>query len=336
VEGRVLVFGTVAFDTVMPCDKFPEKNASTQVSDELDFFGGSAGNTAIALSKWGRKVLLGSVVGWDFPGSRYEKELKKKNVDISNIVVVKNKKTPHAAMAIDENRDMVSYFCRGAQACFDKLSLPKVSLTKKDMIHVSMGVPNFTKRVFAAYSGSRISFDSGYDTTQYSKEDWEFILPKTEVLTVNGKEMGKILAKIEKTEAKDLFDYGIKVLVVTHGARGSEIMTPSATHSVGVYWVDEVVDPIGAGDAYRAAFLHAYLKGESLLMCGRYGAAAASFAIRELGAQTGLETWEKIRRIAMTEPLDKDAIMKREEKKAEKSFAEAVKEPPKGKVTKKQ
>jgi ribokinase len=49
-----------------------------------------------------------------------------------------------------------------------------------------------------------------------------------------------------------------------------------------------VVDPAGAGDAFAAGFLYAYLQGKDLKECTRWGNANAWFCIQKIGCKTGL------------------------------------------------
>ena len=48
-----------------------------------------------------------------------------------------------------------------------------------------------------------------------------------------------------------------------------------------------VVDTTGAGDAFDAGFLHAWLSGASLEHCGRYAVACSYFNIRAFGSREG-------------------------------------------------
>ena len=44
-----------------------------------------------------------------------------------------------------------------------------------------------------------------------------------------------------------------------------------------------MVDPTGAGDAYRAGFLAGYVGGKSLRTCGQMGSVAAAYAVEKYG-----------------------------------------------------
>ncbi|HVO31012.1 MAG TPA: PfkB family carbohydrate kinase, partial [bacterium] len=47
----------------------------------------------------------------------------------------------------------------------------------------------------------------------------------------------------------------------------------------------KVVDPTGAGDAYRAGFVSGLVRGFSMESCGRMGSVAAVYAVENYGTQ---------------------------------------------------
>jgi adenosine kinase len=81
------------------------------------------------------------------------------------------------------------------------------------------------------------------------------------------------------------------VLIVTHGNKESLIFHREApngkteTIKIPACKPRRVVDPTGAGDAYRAGFLVGLAEGRSLAVAGRMGSVAASFAIEVSGTQ---------------------------------------------------
>jgi ribokinase len=55
-----------------------------------------------------------------------------------------------------------------------------------------------------------------------------------------------------------------------------------------------LVDPTGAGDAYRAGFLSAYVREFAPLTCCQIGTVTASYAVERAGCQTNLPTWDQM------------------------------------------
>jgi adenosine kinase len=79
----------------------------------------------------------------------------------------------------------------------------------------------------------------------------------------------------------------VPLLVTTLGKEGSIIEGRQLESHVrvGIAKPEAVVDPTGAGDAYRAGFLYGYLRQWDLRKCGQLGAVLASFIIEHHGTQ---------------------------------------------------
>jgi adenosine kinase len=74
-------------------------------------------------------------------------------------------------------------------------------------------------------------------------------------------------------------------IVTTLGEMGSRIRTQDRQTEVPVVKAKEVVDPTGAGDAYRAGLIKGLIRGENMERCALMGSVCASFAIERYGTQ---------------------------------------------------
>jgi len=83
------------------------------------------------------------------------------------------------------------------------------------------------------------------------------------------------------------------ILVITKGARGSQIITPEGSINIEVC-PTTLIDTTGAGDTYNAAFLYQFHQGQSLEVCGRFASAAAARAISILGPRSGSATVKQV------------------------------------------
>ena len=75
----------------------------------------------------------------------------------------------------------------------------------------------------------------------------------------------------------------VQILITTLGEKGSTIQTKDQTLQINPAKPKEVVDPTGAGDAFRAGFLAGYIKGLDLRTCGQMGSVAACYVIEKYG-----------------------------------------------------
>ncbi len=76
----------------------------------------------------------------------------------------------------------------------------------------------------------------------------------------------------------------IPVVVLTLGELGSRVYVDGDVVEVGIYRT-EIVDPTGAGDVFAAMFTHKLAEGFSAADAARFGAAASSIVIEDIGAR---------------------------------------------------
>jgi len=282
--------GQVVYDYISELKSFPKPNSTSYIQKYRELFGGAAGNVAVVCSKLGQKASLVSLVGDDFRNSPYEKHLRLNRVDMHHLKVVRGERTSRAYMFNDSIGRQMSFFYWGAAELFHRAPIPNLKIGAKDIIHLANGSPAFNIRVAAKYPG--VSFDPGYDIVAYRKKEVEAILRNTRFLSCNEFEMGRILKLLKMKKREELLSFPIEYMVVTKGKRGSSVTTREESFEVPAVKA-RLVDPTGAGDAFRGAFLSAFLRGESPEMCARIASSVASFVVEEYGAQTNIPSWEE-------------------------------------------
>ena len=94
------------------------------------------------------------------------------------------------------------------------------------------------------------------------------------------------LAVIEKKTGWNLDAVRERVqnLVVTHGAKGSTLYIGGEVTSVPAARVQTVVEPTGAGDAFRGGFFAAHTAGLDWLQCGKVAAICGAYALEAYGS----------------------------------------------------
>jgi hypothetical protein len=117
-------------------------------------------------------------------------------------------------------------------------------------------------------------------TSQYRNEAF---LRQATYVAVNDYE-GKVH---EQKTGRSLDDIarGVKGLVYTQGSKGSLIFAGGQRHEIPCVKADEVVDPTGCGDAYRAGLLYGISRGWDWPSTGRLGSLLGAIKIGYRGAQ---------------------------------------------------
>ncbi len=132
-------------------------------------------------------------------------------------------------------------------------------------------------------------FDINLRQDYYSKDIIESSLKLSDILKINDEEIGTVsdLLGIPGT-AEDVCraligKYGLRYVILTKGADGSEIVTPDEVICEKAAEVD-IVDTVGAGDAFTAAFVVSVLRGDSLSRAQKNATETAGYVCSKKGA----------------------------------------------------
>ena len=275
------VVGHTAIDHISHVHHLPERNCSTHITDRQIFFGGGAANIAAGIATLGEDVTLISCVGDDFTGSDYDCWMQKLGIR-QQFFCVPGTHTPTAFMFTDDAGDQMTFFEWGASKAFAKSDAPSLPL-----VHMATADPEFNCRV--AERSEFASFDPGQDVFWYTKEQLESIIPNTDILFANQHEVQQMCRTLGITQ--DALIRQVNIAIFTMSGDGSMLYTKGTEQFIPVVPV-ALVDPTGAGDAYRAGFLTAYVRGYSPYTCCRIGTVTASYVVEHAGCQTHLPTWD--------------------------------------------
>ncbi len=83
----------------------------------------------------------------------------------------------------------------------------------------------------------------------------------------------------------------LSALIITRGARGSEIHTDGACIEIPAAKPAETADPTGCGDAYRAGLLYGLMKGLDWETTGRIASLMGAIKIERHGTQNHRFEW---------------------------------------------
>lgn len=132
-------------------------------------------------------------------------------------------------------------------------------------------------------------FDINLRQHFYTPEILQKSLEIADVLKINDEEI-VILSEMfglgsdpRKACRKLIRQYSLRFVLLTKGAQGSEVISPDEVIPQGVGKVD-VVDTVGAGDAFTAAFTVAYLRGDSLADAQKLAGEVTAYVCSHKGA----------------------------------------------------
>lgn len=161
----------------------------------------------------------------------------------------------------------------------------------------SLPADDFSLEVVKYLSGKGlVSVDSqGYlrevrDTHVYAV-DWNDKLEALKYihfLKANEHEMEVLTGYTDvKSAAIQLYEWGVKEVLITLGSMGSVIYDGKTFHQIPAYKPREVVDATGCGDTYMTGYLYMRAKGAGIEESGKFAAAMSTLKIEDLGPFKG-------------------------------------------------
>ena len=147
--------------------------------------------------------------------------------------------------------------------------------------------------------GVTVVFDPNIRLKLWSPEEARVTLMniagKSDII-LPGLEEGSILTGEIKPEliASQLLNHGAKLVVVKLGAEGAYYANQIETGLIPGFPVRQIIDPIGAGDAFAAGLLSGLLRGFSLPEAVKLANRVGSYALTVAGDVEGLPFWSQV------------------------------------------
>ena len=134
-------------------------------------------------------------------------------------------------------------------------------------------------------------FDPSFQVTAMDGESLTAAAAGAAMLVVNDYEHAVFEKKTGK-QGEAIFDL-VDMVVVTLGGDGSKILR-RGTDDIRIppAEISGLVDPTGAGDAFRAGFVAGLMRGHELEVCGRMGSVTSAYVVEQSGTQSHAYTGE--------------------------------------------
>ncbi len=290
----IVGLGHLLYDIRCYVNDFPSPDKLAVIMGRLKFSaGGSAANSTVAASKLELKSGIIGKVGFDEYGWSVIQSLRKQKVNLDHALV--DLQNPTGVSLITVNKKGIPEFVQmlGASEpiCPEEIRPNYI----KEARHLHMTGLNLEALVKASESAKNhnltVSFDPGRKKSELGYKTLMPVLKNVDILFVNRKEARALLAvdsqepimnvmeKLQNKIGKD------KTYIVKGGKEEVLAYSPYAEFSVSTLKI-KVVDTVGAGDAFNAGFLTAFLEGKSLHDAVIYGVGCSAIKCKREGAQS--------------------------------------------------
>ena len=295
----VVGIGENSVDLVYRLPQIPGPNAKLSATEHRVSCGGQVTTTLAACAALGLSTAYVGTFGDDDNGKRIREALTEAHVDTSHCVV-RRAPNRHAAILVDErNGDRTVIWHRDAALALRLEELPRDAIGAARLVHVD----DLDEE--ASIAAARVARGAGIPVTS----DIDRVTPRTrELLGLSTAPIFSVHVPSMLTGEKDperalrkLRNTHAGWLCVTLGTDGAILLEGDRLHHVPAVAVD-AIDTTGAGDVFRAAFIHALLQSRSPVEILKFAVAAAAVSCTREGALSSVPALEDIQRLMAHTP----------------------------------
>ncbi|NUM34112.1 MAG: carbohydrate kinase family protein [Candidatus Brocadiae bacterium] len=301
---KILVTGSLAYDYIMHfSDIFSRHilphnlnilNVSFTADKMSKNFGGTAGNISYSLALLKESPIVFSTVGRDF--IEYKNKLEQDGVDTSFVHVDQQEWTASAHIITDQSHNQITAFYGGAMLKND-LSLSHILKQKKISCAIiaangKFGMIRYAKE-FKEH-GIPYIYDPGQSLPSCERDDLLTLTEGAWILVMNEYEKELFLSKtyLKESALLDMIEY----LIITKGERGSVLYHKGEKKEIHAVKCRNVLDPTGAGDAFRGGLLKGLVHNLPIEDCLEMASLAGCYAVEYEGTQSYHYTIEEFQK----------------------------------------
>ncbi|HEX6289264.1 MAG TPA: carbohydrate kinase family protein [Herpetosiphonaceae bacterium] len=290
---QIIVTGSIAYDYIMVFPGqfkdhiLPDKMHILSVSFLVDSLkrlrGGTAPNIAYNLALLRERPTVVGTVGEDF--AEYRAWLDSRGIDTSGIREIAGEFTASCFINTDLQDNQITAFYAGAMAHAASISFHDSEHAEADLVIIAPNDPAAMNRYATECTALGIPYlyDPSMQAPRMTAEELEAGFRGAKILTGNDYEFGMMAEKLRITEEQ--LRRCVPITIMTRGEAGALLTVEGEEFEIPAARARQVVDPTGAGDAFRAGFVKGMVRGFSWPVVGRMAALSAVYAIEHAGTQ---------------------------------------------------
>jgi adenosine kinase len=291
----VIAAGSVAFDHILAFKGrfadhiLPEKVHVINLSFLVDSLerrrGGVAANYAYTLNLLGYPVAILATIGRD--GADFKTWLEARGIDCRGMKILKDETTASGFTTIDLDDNQITGYYGGAMLQAGCLGLAD-AVSGPEAVMIGPNAPDAMLRLVRESRDRGIPWlwDPAHQLPHLSGTDLRFGCDGAWIVIGNDYEIELMQRRIgcDLGELAEL----AQIVVTTLGRDGSVIITRGREFRIRAAPATIEVDPVGAGDAFRAGLVFGLLNAYSVLEAGRIASVAATYVVERTGT---IEHW---------------------------------------------
>ncbi|MFS8049477.1 carbohydrate kinase family protein [Rhizobium sp. BR 314] len=301
----VALLGDINIDLVLDIPAYPGEGGEAIATGQTVAIGGSATNTAIALARAGHECRLIGCVGQDAWGRQALSELQKAGVSTLWIGQDPAEPTQLNVVAVSATGERTMFAYRGANAQLSDDMIDEAALAGAALLHLS-GYAFLQPRQagaalraidIAEQRGIPITLDVPGGVVAALADALRPLLSKLDTILLADGDLPQLLGRPRDATLDSLvaalLEQGVKrVAIKGHGT--DSLLRQANTGDSAPWFPVEVVDTVGAGDAFAAGHIHGRITGLSAAYCCRLANAFGAVAVTRKGAGQAMPSLDEV------------------------------------------
>jgi sugar/nucleoside kinase (ribokinase family) len=267
------------------------KNLLTGLKIEKTVSGGSVANSIVGLSQLGNKTgFIGKISDDDF-GEKYEKGLKKENVEY--FYSKKKEASPTGTCLIlvtpDSERTMCTFLGTAGKINENDISIEAIKTSEIIFLEGYLWDEGEPKKAFnkAINNANRVamSLSDQFCVDRHKPHFLNLVKNKLDITFANEQEITSLINAKNFNEVIDFSKQLNKLIIITRGEKGAVAIKGEEILECNIQKNLKILDLTGAGDLFAAGFLHGYINKLSMKECLEKGTEMSSRIIQQIGAR---------------------------------------------------
>ena len=286
-----LICGSIAFDKIMQyhgrfaetllADQLHRVNVSFLVPTLRTEYGGCSVNIAYNLKLLGGAPLVMGTIGQD--GGDYLERMGKQGIDTRAIRTIADAYTAQCFVTADQDNNQINAFHPGAMQYSHQNNVADCGALRVAIISPDGRDGMLKHAADCAELKLPFMFDPGQQLPMFSGEELIRFIDQASYLASNDYEFEMVMDRTGLTQAD--IAARLDALIITRGGEGSDIYAGGEHYRIPAVKAENIVDPTGCGDAYRAGLLFGITEGFDWPTTGRIASLLGAIKIASQGGQ---------------------------------------------------
>ena len=289
----ITVIGSINMDLVGTTNQLPKAGETLSGTSFKMNPGGKGANQAVGVSRLGANVNLVGKIGDDIFGKELILNLRQNNVNVELIQTSSGTESGIALILLDINKENYILVIPGANGTCDKV---QIEAAAKALLYSKCLLMQFEIPTSISFAAAKVAHNLGVTTIldpspciNFNYSDLESI----DIITPNQHEAEfytgiRVVDKESACKAAELLrSKRVKTVIITLGSEGAYYSSKNRSGLINGNTIN-VVDTVGAGDAFNAGLAVAISKKSTLEEAIKYAVACGSLAVTKSGAQNAM------------------------------------------------